>query len=73
MAVRVARQQDARDAFREPKRGVRHRFDYVLGVVLLLSNTCVYLYAEPLFVRNRGKKVWSVVTIAHATSIIECY
>jgi hypothetical protein len=35
MAMRVARQQDARDAFREAKRGVRHRFDYLVCVVLV--------------------------------------
>jgi hypothetical protein len=54
MAVRVRAAVDARDAFREPKRGVRHRFDYLVCVVLLLSNTCVYLYAESLFVTNRA-------------------
>ena len=60
MAVRVRAAVDAQDAFREPKRGVRHRFDHLLCVVMLLSYTCVYLYAEPLFVTNRGEKVWSV-------------
>jgi len=37
MVVRVARQQDARDAFREAKRGVGHRFDYpILSFVCCL-------------------------------------
>ena len=47
MAVRVRAAVDAQDAFREPKRGVRHRFDHLLCVVMLLSYTCVYLSGHP--------------------------